>query len=273
MKATTRDKWRRVWQCVLSEVFPDRYTCIFCNKELQEPNRLGVCDACGPTLPYVGRSFCLKCGKPILPEGADAPLPCTYDEELDYLSSADDGTDLVNTYCAMCRHNPRHFDRVRSVFSYQGEVRRALYRLKFGHAQYMAPYLAAYLADTYLADPVAVDLVVAVPMHAVRRRRRGYNQSHLIARSFAERLRLSYSRTAVRKTRATDAQTHLSMADRQTNLKGAFAVDSAEVAGKSVLVIDDILTTGATLSEVADALKQAGAVHVYGLTVANVPEH
>jgi ComF family protein len=256
---------------VVEEVFPDKYNCIYCEKELFSPNRQGVCNTCRPLLPYIGTAFCLKCGKPFLPEGSDVPLPVQFDGEVGYLEGmSDDG--LLSGYCTMCRHNERHFDSVRSVFAYQGIVRQAIYRMKYGNARYLAPYFGAYLADLYIGVPVEVDMVVAVPMYKGKQRERGYNQAHLMARNFAERMRLTYMPQALIKSKKTLSQTKLSFRERQENLAGAFTADKALVSGKSVLVIDDVLTTGATMSEVAHTLKRAGAVHVYGMTLANVAE-
>jgi len=266
--ARLRDFFKRCRE----EIFPDRYNCIFCQKELYTPNRLGVCDTCRPLLPYVGTACCLKCGKPFLPEGADSPRPVEFDGEVGYLEAVADD-DLFSGYCAMCRHNERRFDSVRSPFAYLGIVRRAMYRFKYGNARYLAPYFSAYLADQYFIDPVEVDFVVSVPLHPKRRRERGYNQAHLMAEAFAERTRLAYLPEALVKVKPTESQTKLSFNERQQNLAGAFAADRDLVAGKSILVIDDVLTTGATMSEVAATLKKAGAVRVYGLTLANVPEH
>lgn len=261
--------FKRFVKACAAEIFPDRYTCIFCQKELYTPNRLGVCDTCRPRLPYVGDAFCLKCGKPFLPEGADAPRAVEFDGEVGF---TDGEGDRSSGYCAMCRRGERHFDRVRSVFAYQGEVRKATYRLKYGDARYLAPYFGAYLADLYFDDPVSVDLVVSVPLYRKRERERGYNQAHLMARDFAERARLIYLPEALVKVRSTSSQTKLSYRERQDNLAGAFVADKTLVKGMRVLVVDDVLTTGATMSEVAHALKKAGAVHVYGLTLANVAE-
>jgi len=267
----SRDKIKSFFKGLRSEIFPDRYNCIYCDVELNTPNRQGVCDTCRPLLPYITGACCLKCGKPFLPAGADAPN-ASFDDEAGYIEALEEEDGLFSGYCAMCRHNARHFDSVRSVFAYQGVVRAALYRLKYGDARYLAPYFGAYLVDIYLADPTEVDLVVSVPLHPSRRRERGYNQAHLIAKDFAERMQLAYFPSALTKTKRTMSQTKLSFRDRQENLAGAFASDKALVKGKRVLVIDDVLTTGATMSEVAHTLKRAGAVHVYGLTVANVAE-
>ena len=270
--SNVKDTLKRFWQATLAELAPDRYSCIFCDAELYSPNRVGTCPSCAAALPFVGDAYCLKCGKPFLPEGAERPLSHVEDGEVLFLPAADD-EQRTSGYCAICRHRERHFDRVRSVFAYQGAPRRAIYRLKYGNARYLAPYLAAYLSDLYLSDPIAVDLVVAVPLHRDRYRTRGYNQAHLLAQDLSARLLLEYKPEALSKTRNTQTQTSLSLKDRQENLHGAFAADKECVHGKSVLVIDDVLTTGATMSEVALTLKKAGAVHVYGLTVANVAEH
>ena len=262
----------KFFKSVMAEIAPDRYSCIYCDAELYEPTRSGACPACAADLPFVGAAACIKCGKPFLPEGADRPQPVEFDGEVGWLDAFEAEDGRFAGYCGMCRNHTRHFDRVRSVFAYQGAPRRAIYRLKYGNARYLAPYMAGYLSDLYLDDVIPVDMVVAVPLHRDRRRQRGYNQADLIARNFAERLRLPYVPEALTKVRKTLTQTSLSLKERQENLEGAFAADKALVAGKNVLVIDDVLTTGATMSEAAHTLKRAGAVHVYGMTVANVAE-
>ena len=261
------ERIRRFFHKVMSEAFPDRYTCIFCGKELYTANRLGTCDACLAALPLVGNAFCLKCGKPILPQGSEMPAPISDDYDPSVA-----GQTLYSGYCPTCRNHERGFDSVRSAFAYVGQVRHVVYRLKYGNARYLAPYLSAYMADTYFDEPVEVDMVVAVPLHAKRKRERGYNQAALLAEQLANRLNLPYLPDGLTKVRVTHTQTNLSFRERQDNLQGAFACGNPAVQGKRVLVVDDVLTTGATMTEAARALRKAGAVHVYGLTLANVPE-
>lgn len=111
------------------------------------------------------------------------------------------------------------------------------------------------------------DLVVAVPLSPQRLQKRGYNQAALVARPLAWMLGVPYAKRLVKKVRDTVSQVGLSIEMRKQNMTGAFRVDGTGAAGKEVLVVDDVLTTGATLDAVAHALKEAGAKKVIGLVV------
>lgn len=272
-----KEKWRRFFRRIGDEVFPDRYSCIVCDRELPAPVRDGTCDSCRAEWPYVGQAICLKCGKPILPEGSDTPIAVPYDPQGIWLDDEWEDIPLLvevrdGTYCRLCRRYERHFDMARSAFAYCGIAQQSIYRMKFGSKGYIGRYLSAYVADAYVAEAWDVDMVAAVPLHWKRRLARGYNQAAIVARSFAERMQLPYCDDAIRKVRSTAEQAKLKHKERIDNLKGAFAADKSKVQGKRVLVVDDVLTTGFTLDEVAHALKKAGATRVYGLTVANVAE-
>ena len=270
---------KRPWLSRLGdEVFPDKYTCIVCGAELYRASREGTCPACSEQLPYIEHPYCLKCGKPILPPETVLPAAADIaDPEQTWVHGWEDDPPLVDvpdgTYCRLCRREERHFALVRSAFAYTGVARRLIYRMKFGSKGYIGRYLSAYLVDVYINEQMQADLVVAVPLHWTRRLQRGYNQAAIVAESFAERLQLPYAAKALRKVRRTLPQTHLDNKARSQNLHGAFVVDKQQVQGKIVLVIDDVLTTGSTMDEVARCLRRAGAKSVLGLTIANVPEH
>ena len=278
MRHSGRDKTRRLLGRLGDELFPDRYTCIVCGAELFTASREGTCPTCSGLLPLIQHPYCLKCGKPILPP--DTVLPAAADvadPEQQWVTGWEDEPPLVDvpdgTYCHLCRCTRRHFAMARSAFAYTGMARRLIYRMKFGDKGYIGRYLSAYLADVYINEGWEADLVVAVPLHWTRRLQRGYNQAAIVAAHFADRLQLPYAPKAVRKVRRTLPQTHLDTKARRINLHGAFAVDRGQVQGKIVLVVDDVLTTGSTMDEMARCLLAAGAKRVLGLTVANVPEH
>lgn len=153
---------------------------------------------------------------------------------------------------------------------FRGTVRRALHAIKYGAEQRLADPLGAALARRWAMVGVGADLVVHVPVHADRRRVRGYDQAELIARVAAGRLQLDH-RPALERQRATIAQVDLDRRHRAANVQGAFAVRldrAAEVRGRWVLLVDDVLTTGATLAACATALHDAGALAVSAITVA-----
>jgi predicted amidophosphoribosyltransferase len=153
---------------------------------------------------------------------------------------------------------------------FSGTVRAALHTIKYGGEQRLAEPLGAAVARRWARIGVGTDLVTHVPVHAARARTRGYDQAELIARVTAIRLELPYAPLLTRE-RVTIAQFDLDRQDRAANVAGAFAVNSAgrtPLAGRWVLLIDDVVTTGATLAACADALERAGALGTSAITVA-----
>jgi ComF family protein len=154
-----------------------------------------------------------------------------------------------------------------------GTVRAALHAIKYGGEQRLAEPLGAAIARRWARVGVGADLVTHVPVHAARARTRGYDQAELIARAAARHLGLLYAPLLARE-RATIAQFDLDRSDRAANVAGAFAVrsprstEAADLAGRWVLLVDDVVTTGATLAACAEALERAGAVGTSAITVA-----
>jgi ComF family protein len=116
-----------------------------------------------------------------------------------------------------------------------------------------------------------VDVIVPVPLHPARLRRRGYNQAALLARELGRRVGLPVEERALQRVRATRSQMRLSAADRRRNVQGAFRCADGRVRGRRVLLLDDVCTTGATLEACADALRAGGAESVWALTLARAP--
>jgi ComF family protein len=150
-----------------------------------------------------------------------------------------------------------------------GSIQSAIHALKYKQNRRMAVALAGRLAVTFRTTGWTPTLLTAVPLHAERLRERGYNQSVLLAARLSITIGVPFQARAVQRVKATRPQVGLNYRDRQTNVAGAFAADRAIVAGQSIVVIDDVYTTGATLVACADALRAAGAQHVWALTVAS----
>lgn len=153
---------------------------------------------------------------------------------------------------------------------FAGTVRRALHALKYAGERRLAEPLGAAVATRWAGVGGDADLLVPVPVHAARRRERGYDQAELLASAAARRLGVP-ANPAIERVRATTAQYRLDRRHRAVNVGGAFAVRrdrSAVVVGRHVLLVDDVVTTGATLSACAEALLAAGAVSVSAITVA-----
>jgi predicted amidophosphoribosyltransferase len=153
---------------------------------------------------------------------------------------------------------------------FSGTVRAALHAIKYGGEQRLAEPLGAAVARRWARIGVGTDLVTHVPVHAARARARGYDQAELIARAVAHHLHLPYAPFLARE-RATIAQFDLDRHDRAANVAGAFAARPAPgtaLVGRWVLLVDDVVTTGATLAACAEALERAGALGTSAITVA-----
>jgi ComF family protein len=173
--------------------------------------------------------------------------------------------------CALCQADAPAFERARSAGRFGGVLRDLLHQFKYGQATWLCDDLADVLHGCVLAhfDWAEVDADVPVPLHSVKRRHRGYNQAALLAGETARRLERPYVGDALARVRPTPTQTHLAAAARRRNVAGAFAAVAPEwVRGRTVLVVDDVMTTGATLSEAAATFKRAGARYVWAATVA-----
>jgi ComF family protein len=148
-------------------------------------------------------------------------------------------------------------------------IRRAVHHLKYGHFKALAAPLGQLLAQYVESWPVAADVLVPVPLHSRRLRERGYNQSALLAAEVGKRNGLPLVTDSLVRLRHTKSQVKTADAEeRQRNLAGAFGCRNAKLAGKRVLVVDDVCTTGATLNSCATALRAAGAASVWGLALA-----
>jgi ComF family protein len=175
-----------------------------------------------------------------------------------------------------CRHRLRALARARAAADYRGPLERAVHRFKYEGWRALAPALAALAADRLAGEVPAGALLVAVPLHRRRQRRRGYNQSELLAVELRRRLRLAGPGSAgtpagcLLRLRDTPPQVGLDRVRRQANVDAAFGWRGTPLGGRPVVVVDDVTTTGATLEACATALRAAGSGPVVGLTIARV---
>jgi len=218
-------------------------------QELLFPTR---CPGCG----LRGSLLCAECAARVPWLGADVCPRCASRRRSGWL-------------CAACRANPDALDGVRAACQFDGLVRRAVHELKYRGARVRVGLLASLLAEALEARPLQLDALVPVPLSARRRRERGFNQAELIARALAERIGVPVEPSALQRTRHTSAQVGKSGLERQANLAGAFACPYPDlVHGRRIGLVDDVMTTGATLRGCAEVLRAAGAVRVFGLVVA-----
>jgi len=173
--------------------------------------------------------------------------------------------------CAACLREPPPYSHVYAAGLYDGSLKRALQLFKYSGAVDLDRFLAGLLTPL-LSCLKGDEILVPVPLHPRRLRRRSYNQSLLLARVLARNLQISLDRALLRRIAATPSQQGLDARQRAVNLQGAFRCQ-ARLAGETLLVIDDVMTTGATLSACSRALLEAGAGRVDVAVVARSPRH
>lgn len=173
-----------------------------------------------------------------------------------------------NQICAWCQQFPRGFDSLRAPFRFEGPLRQAIHRLKYNGEKTAAKPLAALMSQYLQNNPPTADALIPAPLHPRRLRRRGYNQSALLAREIARALNLPLHENLLIRTKNPQPQAQTpSPQQRRENVSGNFACP-ADAAGLTALLIDDVATTASTLSECAAALKTAGAAQVHALVLA-----
>jgi ComF family protein len=173
--------------------------------------------------------------------------------------------------CFACSRKPPRFDFARSAVRYEGAVSEALRALKYENALWVAEDLAELLFACVRAEysDIDFDFVTAVPLYPARRRSRGFNQSALLGDFLAQRLGCLYKEKSARRVRQTVTQTGLTAPQRTANVSGAFRAGLFfRLSGKRILLVDDVMTTGATVNACAAALKRGGAESVHVITVA-----
>ena len=193
-------------------------------------------------------------------------------------ASGPPGAQRTPAACGDCLRRPPPYAALHVAWLYAEPLASVLRALKFGRLDYLGARLAGELAAILpRPDPEeeGPELVAPVPLHWRRRWLRGFDQAALVARALADELGLPYAE-ALRRRRATRAQSGLERSARLVNLRGAFAprrgAGGAAVSGRQVLLVDDVVTTGATLAAAAEALASAGAASVVAAAVARTPE-
>jgi len=182
--------------------------------------------------------------------------------------------DAEHDLCRDCQQDRPRYRALRSWSVFDGPIRNALHRLKYRRDVALGEALTPQLSEKLVSLHWPVDLVVPVPLGRKRLAERGYNQVGLIARPLAMAMRIAYAPDALVRSHETRSQVGLTRVQRQENVRSAFHARHDRVNGRIVLLMDDVATTGSTLSSCAEALYRAGARDVFGFTVSRaVPRH
>ncbi len=222
---------------VLNLLFPA--TCVLCDGPVTEWRQGALCPDCEAGFVPLVPPFCERCGLP-------APA--------------------IEGECGRCLSGHTSFDFGRSALTLTEDLRRTIHEFKYNDRVSLARPLGRALAACREREPFTAGLVIPVPLFARRERERGYNQTVLLA----SRLSLPTAAGIVGRRRDTSSQTGLTRAERLRNVKGAF--ESRSPLRGTVLIVDDVMTTGATVNQLAQVLKRAGASRVEVLTLTRVAD-
>lgn len=230
---------RILWNGILQAVYPRR--CPVCDGIVRQRGEK-ICLECMGRLKLLTPPWCMCCGKKV-EEGEE--------------------------YCRDCRERKHMFERGRALYEYDSAA-ESLYRFKYAgrreYAEFFGEQITDYLGD-FIRD-IRPDGFVPIPLHRRRQARRGYNQAALLADAVGRRTGIPVYRHLLVRVRNTAPQKKLNRAERQNNLKKAFNIPENDVKLKTILVFDDIYTTGSTIDEAARALRAAGAERIYFITLA-----
>lgn len=225
-------------------LFPEKIRCIFCNNELFFDTDFCICENCLKSLPYLTDHLCQICGRKVFGEGK---------------------------LCNACTNQKLLIKFARAPFLYTKQMHKVIYGLKYNNEKYLATPLSKLLYNFYcsIEEYNDIDIIIPVPIHKNKLKKRGYNQVELLLESFSitNKIRLDI----VEKVVDTVSQTKKSYLERLTSLDGSFnVIKPLDVKNKNILIVDDIFTTGATCNSIAKELIKAKAKSVKCLTLCNV---
>ncbi len=223
---------------VLDLIFPNR--CPFCGRLTGREAK--VCGECRSILPLVREPACVSCGKEIIRSG--------------------------ELFCPDCKGNDHYFIKNRSLYRYEGDVKRALQGVKYRRRKTDCYAIGRHMGDE-MADYIRtlnIDGIVPIPLSKGRMKERGYNQAAILAKCLSEASNVPLYDDYLVRVKNTLPQKNLSLRERENNVKSAFHIGQKGVQLSSILLVDDIYTTGATLDEAARVLRIDGADRIYSVT-------
>ncbi len=219
-----------------------KWRCLGCNKEIFTEEFF--CEDCKKTLPRIEKNYCEKCGRQLK---------------------------LSADTCTTCKGKAVYVDKSRSIYTYKKPINGLIMQLKYYNKQFIAEVFVEDLVNLYYKSYFNADYLAYVPMTEKSQKERGYNQSKLLAEQVSKIINVPVF-NGMKKLRETKRQAKLNREQRLKNLQGSFSLSQRkEIKNKTVVIIDDVLTTGATGEVVAEIYKKYGAKQVFLLTIASVP--
>lgn len=234
-------------------IYPEKLVCLACGRKYDKSEIDGICERCLARFSFI-TEFCPKCGREVIP----AVL-------------------IDGEHCPECQKDPPPYNFARSVFTYSGYAREVLLEYKYGHRPDLSTPLSQMLFLYYMEyfKNQDIDYLIPVPMHEERKNYRGYNQASKLVEALSKKTKIDYKDVLLRVKNSLPLYT-LTKKARKMELDGAFELkensDPAVFKNKNILIVDDIITTGTTSSEISHFIsKEMGVANVYVLTAASVP--
>jgi len=230
----------------LNLVYPD--ICKICGRMRATKAQSYVCDECRKDIKPIKPPVCGLCGRHF------------------------EGEITVEFVCEDCRNRKIYYDRARSAVKYDGSVVKALHAYKYNNAMWFEPFLAQMLIKKAKEEINGGDwdCIVPVPLHFVRKNERGFNQAERLSERLSDALKIPVNTRILKRVKYTETQTALERHKRSENVKNAFALrdNKLNIKGLRIILIDDVMTTGATVNECAKTLRKGGASSIFVLTLA-----
>lgn len=233
-------------EAFVSIFFP--YRCCLC---CSYTGTQAVCIKCWSNVVFIMSPFCTICSKPFL-----NPMLSDYADTL---------------ICTECQERALYFKKCLSLGIYQGHLKNIIQLFKFHNQPYIGKYLGNKLAALIKKNHefLSADIIIPVPLQKMREKKRGYNQSLILAQELSRCMQIPISKNCLKRQGNRPPQSNLSMKERKLNVRGHFLVNNhKKIKKKSILLVDDVFTTGSTLNECARVLRHAGATEILAITLA-----
>ena len=214
-------------------------TCVFCGGIC----KTGICESCSEKTDFIQEPLCKKCGKPIHSQEGE--------------------------FCFDCQKRMVHYEQGRSLWLHKRPVSSSIYEFKYKNKRVYGEVYGRKMAEQFsdLIRMWEIDVLIPVPLHRKKQRKRGYNQAEIIARELGKRLEIPVDTSVIIRGRETTPQKELGQKNRRKNLKKAFRLTGKRLRGKNILLIDDIYTTGSTIDAMSEVLTKTGCEKIYFLTI------